>query len=399
MYLKTLEKHECTACTACVIACPKQCIKMTTDEEGFLYPFIEQDCCIHCGLCEKICPHNKSFVYNNENIATYAGYIKDIDERRQSSSGGIFFSVASWIIKNGGIVYGATIDDKFQVFHIGIDNLKDLDKLRGSKYVQSNLGSIFKDVKHQLNLNRWVYFVGTGCQVAGLKSYLKKDFPTLLTTDLVCHGVPSQKLFDEHIYYLNHKYNGHVKKYSFRDNANWGGCEIFDIEKNGKIQTIKNRTYFKSPYLNAFMLNYVLRYSCYKCEYARRSRIGDLTLADYWGIENIVPQIDKKHGVSMLMVNSSKGEFIRNQIGKECILWETSIEDAEKYNQNLTHTTEMVSIRSSIFNSLQSKGYEYVAKTTFRSNKYYKTIIMQFLLSNNHIKKIIVSIRNYIEKL
>lgn len=176
MYFQTFSKDECSACSACVQSCPKACITLKPDEEGFLYPEIDKEACIDCGLCERVCPVEHPKYCNCENPTTYAAMLKDVNQRKLSASGGLFYAIACWIIQQGGKVYGATIDDDLQVKHIGVECIEDLRLLRGSKYVQSDLQDVFVDVKKELKLGRWCYFVGTPCQVAGLKSYLRKDY-------------------------------------------------------------------------------------------------------------------------------------------------------------------------------------------------------------------------------
>ena len=210
MYFKTLSKSECCACTACEHTCPVKAIKLSSDEEGFMYPSIDKNLCINCGLCERVCPIEHPDYSNSEKPEVYAAFLKNIEQRKQSSSGGLFYAIACWILKQGGKVYGATIDANHQVKHIGVDKFEDLYLLRGSKYVQSDLQHVYADIKNELRNTRWCYFVGTGCQVAGLKAFLHKDYETLLTSDLVCHGVPSQWLFDQHIQYLEEKHHGKV---------------------------------------------------------------------------------------------------------------------------------------------------------------------------------------------
>ena len=269
MYFKTSSKYECSACTACEHTCPVQAIKFSPDEDGFLYPSIDKEKCINCSLCERVCPVDHPSYKNNEAPEVYAAMIKDVDQRKNSSSGGIFYAIASWIIDNGGKVYGATMDENHQVKHIGVDTYEELYFLRGSKYVQSNLLSIFLDIKNQLKNGRWCYFVGTGCQVAGLKAYLCKDYDRLLTSDLVCHGVPSQWIFNQHITYLEDKYKGKVSGYYFRNNEAWGGTEIFRITTpKGKVKKYKFPSYDLSPYLYSFMQSMTLRYACYDCKFA-----------------------------------------------------------------------------------------------------------------------------------
>ena len=199
MYLKTLDKYECCGCTACEQVCAKGAISMVQDIEGFTYPVIGKDLCIDCGLCEKVCAFAQPQYANSKIPAVYATHLKKIEERKKSSSGGIFYAIATWVIAQGGVVYGAAFDKDMQLSHIGVGNLEDLEKLRGSKYLQSAMGNTYKEVRQLLKQGRWIYFTGTGCQVAGLKAFLRKEYTTLVTSDLVCHGVPSQNLFDMHI--------------------------------------------------------------------------------------------------------------------------------------------------------------------------------------------------------
>lgn len=398
MYFKTFSKSECCACTACEHACPVQAITFTPDYEGFMYPSIDSEKCINCGLCERVCPVEHPDYSNSNTPYTYAAMVTDIEQRKNSSSGGMFYVIASWVLRQGGKVYGATIDRNHQVYHIGIDNENDLELLRGSKYVQSDLRHVFCEIKDELKVGRWIYFVGTGCQVAGLKAYLRKDYGQLVTSDLVCHGVPSQWLFDQHINYLTEQYDGNISDYQFRDNENWSGCEIFKVSKKGKIKVIKNKTYFKSPYLNAFTSNYTLRYSCYNCKFSQIPRQGDITLADFWGVENFIKDISKHHGVSMILINTHKGDVVFNSLKHECEWEETELKNAIKYNANLTQRTELPEIRRVIYDHIKNRGYKEVASTLFKSHRYYKTIIVQMLLSNRIIKKVLVSIYSLTNK-
>lgn len=210
MYFKTLAKQDCTGCTACVNVCPRQCILMRVDEEGFYYPIIDKEMCIECGLCEKVCPVESSQSSNDSMPKVYAAYLRNTGERMKSTSGGIFYAIAKWVVEQHGIVYGAAFDENFKLKHIGVDRMEDLSQLRGSKYLQSYVGNVFSEIKQHLKAGRWVYFVGVGCQVAGLKAFLRKNYDTLITSDLVCHGVPSQLMFDWHLGYLRQKEKGRL---------------------------------------------------------------------------------------------------------------------------------------------------------------------------------------------
>lgn len=391
MYFKTKLKIECCACTACEHACPVAAIHFRQDEEGFMYPEVDSDKCINCGLCERICPVEHPDYGNNEKPDVYASILKNVNERENSSSGGMFFAIASWIIEQGGVVYGATLDDSLQVKHIGVETLNDLYKLRGSKYVQSILFNIFADVRAKLNNRRWCYFVGTGCQIAGLKAYLRKDYPTLVTSDLVCHGVPSQKLFNEHIIYLENKYHNKVTNYQFRDYKSGNGCEIVYF---GNRNPVFNRTYELSPYLYSFMYGLTCRYSCYNCKFAKMPRQGDITLADYWGVQHYFPQFDRSKGCSLILLNTEKGQNIWKKIKTNCEYMVSNIDDAAKFNGNLIHPTPMPEIRKTIYMRINEHGYRDVVKSYFRSPQYYKLYLINCILNVGCLRPFIKFYRN-----
>ena len=383
MYFSSFDKSECCACTACEHACPTKSIKFRMDEEGFKYPIINHDTCVNCGLCERICPVSNPNYDNSETPDTYASMIKDIDERKKSSSGGMFFVIAEWTIKKGGIVYGAAFDDMLKLSHIGVESIEDLQKLRGSKYLQSDLKDVFAEIKSHLINGRWCYFVGTGCQVAGLKSFLIKDYLTLLTSDLVCHGVPSHKLFDIHIKYLERKEKGLVSDYQFRDNALWGGCEIFNLAtQNGKIKTIKHPSYELSPYLYSFMYAYTYRYSCYDCKFACVPRQGDITIADFWGVKEFFSYLDSTHGVSLILINNKQGNLIWNEVKEQCEFYKSNVEDGAKFNASLTNITPMPPIRESVYKLISKYGYQYVATHEFKSPRYMRIKIYYYVNSS-----------------
>lgn len=372
MYLKTLDKYECCGCTACEQVCAKGAISMVQDNEGFSYPIINKDLCVNCGLCEKVCAFAQPQYVNSKNPTVYATHLKKSEERKRSSSGGIFFAIAKRIIAQGGIVYGAAFDENLKLSHIGVENLNDLEKLRGSKYLQSDMGDIYKEVREQLKQDRWVYFVGTGCQVAGLKVFLNKDYPTLVTSDLVCHGVPSQKLFDKHIECLTKNVNCQIIDYHFRNNNGWGLNEIFEYNSNG-IHKVQNTGHFSlSPYLFQFMYAYSYRYSCYDCKYTQIPRQGDITLADYWGVKEFFPQIDEKSGVSLVLVNNEQGKNVWEEIKEELVYHESCVEHGAKYNGNLIKKTKEPAIRKGIYEKIENEGYERVAETIFRPKNYRK---------------------------
>lgn len=394
MYLKTLDKYECCGCTACANACAKKAITMETDSEGFKYPVINKELCIDCGLCEKVCAFANPQYVNTDSPKVYAAYHINVDERKKSSSGGIFYSIAQWVIAHKGVVYGAAFDEELQLRHISAESEEQLQKLRGSKYLQSDLVDIYLKVRENLMNGRWCYFVGTGCQVAGLKAFLRKEYPTLITSDLVCHGTPSQKLFNKHIEYLNKKTKRKIINYQFRKNDGWGVNEIYKYKKmQNKIEVINTGHFALSPYLYQFMYAYSYRYSCYDCKFAQIPRQGDITLADYWGVKDFFPQIDTSKGVSLILVNNEQGNIIWKEIKSNCKFYESRVEDGAKYNGNLVKHTKEPEIRKGIYDRIDLEGYDKIAKILFRPNNYRKIQIKQ-LVTRSYFYKIVRRILN-----
>ena len=367
MYFDTRNKSDCSGCTTCMNSCPSTAIKMIEDEEGFYYPYIDDEKCIHCDLCRRVCSWEQPSFYNDKEPLAFAAVLSNKTERQRSTSGGLFYEIASWVISQNGIVYGAVFDEHLQLHHKAAETLGELQPMRGSKYIQSNLGDIFKSVKEKLETGRLCFFTGTGCQIAGLKSFLKKEYSNLITADLVCHGVPSQKLFNLHLDFLEDRYRDKVVGYQFRDNKRGRGCEICKF-KSGR--TLKKPSYELSPYLYSFMHSFTLRLSCYNCKYATLPRQGDITLADYWGIERFFPKFDRENGVSLVLLNNTKGKSIWDGIKTNCIIAESNLSDAVVYNGNINNTTSKPAIRDFIYKEIAQKGYARVASEEFRCPNY-----------------------------
>lgn len=317
--------------------------------------------------------------------------IKDVQERSRSSSGGVFWAIADNIIKNGGIVIGASFDENLRLNHeYTLDNT-GLESMRGSKYLQSNMGvSIYSKIRDCLNKNQLVYFSGTPCQVAGIRSAINDTKGLLLTSDLVCHGVPSQRMFDEHIKWLKHKYNAKsIDRYQFRDPKNWGGCEIVNYTDSfGRNKERRKFSYELSPYLYSFISGMTYRDSCYTCPYSKVERVGDITLGDHWGVEHLYPEMDTSKGVSLVLVNSEKGRIFLNGIsGLE--LKESILDFAINNNDNLKHPAKKPAVRNFIYKELQQNGYDYIAKKYFRSPRRCRVVIFHYLrniLGDKHVK-------------
>ena len=317
-----INKKGCCGCTACLHVCPVKCITMQEDEEGFLYPVIKKEKCIHCHKCEKVCPVRNE---NNTNTKTetYVGYSKDDEIRKQSSSGGIFSVVAEWILLQNGVIFGAAFDENFEVHHIVIERKEELEKLRGSKYVQSRLEKVYPEVKQYLEIKRKVLFTGTACQIAGLKRYLNKEYENLYTVDVLCHGVPSPKIWRMYLEEKEKQYHASIEKYEFRNKENgWNNYSINIIFSNKQRYCVH---FFEDKYMRLFLGNIDLRPSCYACHFKGFPRVSDMTIGDSWGIEKSMPDMNDDKGTSIILVHSSKGGRMfgairENLIVKEAIL-------------------------------------------------------------------------------
>lgn len=347
---------DCTGCRACEQVCPKDAIKMEENKEGFLYPKIDKDKCVECGLCLKKCHTQKQSIQDKIEPKFLA--IKPIrkDIAAKSTSGGLACIISNYIIKNEGIVFGAAYDENLYVKHIATENDKELEKLRGSKYVISDTEKTFSQVKEKLDNGIKVLYTGTACQIAGLKTFLGRDYENLYTLDIVCHGTPSFKLFSKYIEYLEQKYNAKVIEYEFRnkDKKQWGMGFVAKIKLNCKNKTkIKYLKADFDPYYTNFLKGNSYRESCYLCKYANYSkRPADLTLADFWGIEKFRPEFYDKNGVSLCIVNTVKGKELLKSINNQIVIENTKKEEAISQNGNLIKPTFRPKTRDTIYNEI-----------------------------------------------
>lgn len=357
--MEIIEKNKCTGCTACYNICPKGAIEMI-EINGFKYPHIDSNKCINCGLCKKICPIYKK---NNDSLnKCYVGFSKDIKDLEKSSSGGIFPLIARNILNDNGIVIGASFKNN-KLSHIIIDNIKDLDKLKGSKYLQSDLSNIFKHVKENIN-NKKILFVGTPCQVGGLKSYLKKEYENLICIDLICHGVPSPKLFDKYVKYLEDKNNDKLKNYNFRDKST--GWDTYS-----NTVTFKNKKYTElasnNSYMKLFLKDIALRESCYDCNFKLGNKYSDITLGDFWNVQKYYPDMYNKKGVSAIIINTEKGNHLFNIIKDSITYKECNIDEILKGNPSLKYSSIKPINRDNFFKDLNTLSFNEI------NNKYTKT--------------------------
>ena len=300
-YLDIIPKNLCSGCMGCYNICPVGAISMQEDEEGFLFPVVDKEICTNCGLCKDCCPILNTTFHDRPGTC-YAVMASD-EVRMKSSSGGVFTVIAEYILAQGGYVCGAAFDENWSVRHIIVDNVKDLDKLRGSKYVQSFIGDIYKNIKDLLNNRKTVLFTGTPCQVAGLTSFLGREYTNLLTMDVVCHGVPNNKIWQK---YLSCNFDkSAIKKINFRDKERngWSCYTTTAILNNGEV--VNSQSYF-----DGFNNNLYLRKSCSCCNFAQMNRCSDFTLADFWGIWDIDSNMNDGKGTSLLLLNSDNATTI-----------------------------------------------------------------------------------------
>ena len=365
--IEKLEKNQCCGCSSCKQKCPKDAIQMVENEEGFLYPVIDKEKCINCGLCIKACPQFKNIESLDEKYPkAFAMRNKNKNELANSSSGGIFSVLADYVIDSNGEVFGAAYGDNFSVNHIKVSKKDELNILRGSKYVQSNINNTYKEAEQALKEEKKVLFSGTPCQIAGLKSYLGKDYDNLLTVDIVCHGVPSQKLFKKYIEYLSDKFNSSVVEYNFRSKEKHGWGLVSKIKtEDGKIRF---REPDFDPYYSNFLDSTIYRENCYKCHYTNYDRVADITLADYWGINDLQPDFFKEEGNSLILINSKKGEEILEQVKNNIELVNTDLEKAARYNMNLKEPSKRPAVRDEIYDNIDKKS----AKDYIKSELKYK---------------------------
>lgn len=309
-HIEITDKHDCCGCSACADICPKQCIEMVSDSEGFVYPAVNTDKCINCSSCLKVCPV-KQYKKSTGSFTAIAAVNNDEEIRRQSTSGGVFTALAEKVIEDGGIVIGAAFDDNFgAVKHIAVSTKEELCRFRSSKYVQSDTRGIYRKTRDLLNKEKTVLFSGTPCQIRALKSFLKKDYDDLICVDLFCHGVPSQKIWNKYLDFENPE-NRKIENISFRDKRiSWENYSL-TISYAGKE---KSDFWKDNPYARGFGFSLFNRPYCSTCRLKSFPRISDITLGDLWKIAMIYPDMNDKKGTSFVLLNTDKGKKLFESI-------------------------------------------------------------------------------------
>lgn len=358
--IQLCDRYICTGCSSCYNSCPRNAIQMKYDQEGFLNPQIIKENCISCGLCEKACPVLSPRIITSKEPKIYAAINFNEEDRRNSASGGIFSAFARYFYNElHGYVVAASFDEHLILRHSISNSIGDLLKFRGSKYVQSEIGTIYRDVKKLLLNGESVFFIGTPCQVSGLQSFLGKDYENLFTIDLICHGVPSPVLFANYLKNIGVDTNKKYKNYLFREKADSAYFTSTVIPKFGFKKSV---SYHKHSYICAYLKSWIHRESCYNCHFSAIPRQGDCSIGDFWGIlSGKIPfKYDKKHGVSMVMINSDKGELIFNRISESLQFEEKTLQEALVDNHNIIEHDIRPSNRDTSYYDLlhmSSKGF------------------------------------------
>lgn len=352
-YLKNNKKEFCTGCRACELSCPKNCINMKEDHEGFIYPVIDKTKCIDCGKCLKVCP-----VINNiktkDKLDKKEVYGYKIDNKSTlllSSSGGAFTSIVESFCYDNFVIFGVKFDENLNAVHDFIQDKKDIQMFRKSKYVQSDVKDSYKKAKEFLNKGCKVLFTGTPCQIAGLKKYLNKEYENLLSVEIICHGVPSKKVLNKYLEFEENKYNSKVKSINFREkvekDGKYNSRNLKLVLENGK-EIVEDSQ--KNIYLKGFHKGLFYRPSCYTCKFANTNRNADITIADSWGIENIYKDIDVHQGHSLVILNTKKGKEYFNTNQEETI----KLDEQFVINNNAQYSrpTKVHKNREKFFNNL-----------------------------------------------
>ena len=367
-YLKSGDPSLCCGCRGCEQTCPTKAITMLPNEEGFLYPVVEQDGCVNCGLCGKVCPmeHRPA---GQKITAAYAVQHRDEGILKESSSGGVFRLLADRVIEEGGCVVGCKWDKENRPVLAVAEQICQLPAMQGSKYLSSDTNSVYSQVKERLNAGQVVLFTGAPCQCAGLLNYLRKPYDNLITADFLCHGMPSQQIFDAYLDDLENRLGEKVYDIRFRDKSarGWGMAFSCRYRKGRREKKVCNVGWTDS-YLHGFIQGYFHRYSCYECTFRGEPRFADLTFCDYWGVEDYHLTIPCEKGVSAVSVNSQKGTQLWSGLADQAHWTFTEVSHVAVGNPSLTgDAREKIPImRRKIYGMVCCEGWRGVARKHLR---------------------------------
>ena len=388
------EQIDCVGCTACASICPVKCIKMLPDKDGFSYPVVTgEGQCLECDCCQQVCPvinnteiNHVSFVHStsdhkiskDNDVVAYAAFSYDASVRFMSSSGGVFSDIAKYVISEGGVVYGAAYDKDFHVCHYCIKEETELSMIRGAKYAESYLGNVFEEIAERLKMGQIVLFSGTSCQVAGLKSFIRHRFSTLksegqegiqgeswiitnrlICVDFVCHGVPSPMVWQAYIDSQAQKDNKGIRPIhiDLRDKiSGWSHYQYSAVfQYSDKQMSVTKST--ENPYMKLFIGDYISRSSCSQCLFKGYKRMSDITLGDFWGIWDILPEMDDNKGTSVVLIQTIAGKQIWDAIKSDLRYQEVSLEEASRQNPSMIKSSMSQVKRDAVLNAIRDKGF------------------------------------------
>lgn len=392
-------KSECCGCGACVQACPQKCIHMEADKEGFLYPVIDENLCVKCGLCENSCPilHRQKRTHKEQ---VYAACSKDEKLLPKSSSGGMFGVLVRYVFQNKGIVFGCCFNEELEAIHCSAGSETECEKFHGSKYIQSNTANTFIECRQYLENGKFVLYTGTPCQIAGLKQFLRKEYETLITVEIICHGVPSPGLWKQYINELEKCKGRKIVNAAFRyQDQGWKKYRFRTEFADGTAEIISGG---ESPYLRGFFNNLTLRPSCYNCKSRLKYSQSDLMIGDFWGIEKYHEGFDEKLGVSALIVLSEKGEKVFQKIKEQITYTESDLKEVIPANgcvqlsvfpnRNRTKIYDIYSESGNITDALRKYAVNYVWKEKqYRLGvwgSYNGRLVSQFLISSSAQRRV-----------
>lgn len=368
------EKKNCCGCSACVNICSKnKAVQMIEDEYGFLYPEISEEDCLKCGACKKVCAFQNVLESSNP-IATYVASTKSENQIKLSASGGVFAAMATVVLDNGGVVFGASLSNRngiLKPLHVCVTEKKELPIIQGSKYVESSIGTTYGEAKKYLVQGKIVLFSGTPCQIAGLKAYLSKDYSNLITVDIICHGVPNAKFFQSYLKVLEQKLNGEIIDFKFRDKSTgWGLTGKVTYKTKTKQKKEMLLPSWSSSYYDLFLKSDIYRENCYSCKYASSHRPGDITIGDYWGIKQEHPELmeekggifSERKGISCIILNTEKGIKYLEIFKSALNLSPSSFDKVALHNGQLTNPSHISPYRKEILELYRKQGYKAVEK-------------------------------------
>ncbi len=358
-----IDRGECSGCGACMWVCSTKCIKMVPDDEGFLYPHINEENCVSCGKCIKVCKYAKGEKKAVRKILM--GWSNDIQVRYNSSSGGIFYEISKHILANGGVVYGADYSDEFKAIHIRVDSIENLSRLMGSKYMQSDLRNIFELIKSDIEQGRTVLFSGTPCQSNIIRSLFSSNL--LICISVICHGVPSADVWNRYLRHIQKENAGKpIRRVSFRNKKN--GWNDFSLRIDFDHDYYINH-YSTDIYMKGFLDNLFLRPSCYECIYKRNDN-ADITLGDFWGVEKYYANIDATNGVSGIIIRTEIGEKIIDDIHMSISAFETDYNYIFTNNNSIEESVPNNNNRASFFEDFKRNvPIDFAIKTNLSTKK------------------------------